>query len=271
VSVSKTIVIAEVGTTWLAHYTNLASLMGHVKNAGADYLKLQWCSDPAQLAKLRKMDSVPESYFLLHFPFSWFRDIRAGLHAAGLGFACSVYLGEDHAAIRDQVDAVKIASFESEAFPAIALDREQYLWISTGMSATLDDVARIARAWDLRAADILFHCVSAYPMPLHDANLGAIDSMRRFMEGKRPNVKIGFSDHSRWTGMGACAVLAGAQALEVHVRLDSTPDDHPDCSVALRPAELAEYVANVRFAEQLLGDGVKRVMPSEQENVRWKR
>jgi sialic acid synthase SpsE len=102
--------------------------------------------------------------------------------------------------------------------------------------------------------------VSAYPTPIEDANLAAIRACNL----------DGFSDHTRHILTGALAVAAGARILEVHFCLPDTRDDNPDRVVSHEPEALAEYVRLTRLAAVALGDGVKKIQPSERENARFR-
>jgi N,N'-diacetyllegionaminate synthase len=62
---------------------------------------------------------------------------------------------------------------------------------------------------------------------------------------------------------GALAVACGATIVEVHFRLDETRKDNPDFAHSLSPGNLTTYIANIRKAERMLGDGVKKVEASE--------
>jgi sialic acid synthase SpsE len=89
------------------------------------------------------------------------------------------------------------------------------------------------------------HCVSAYPCPLDEANLGAIPRGG------------GYSDHTRCVQTGGLAVAAGAVVLEVHYRLEDTSPACPDYVVALAPVELAAYTDFARVAYRARGSGQK--------------
>ena len=80
----------------------------------------------------------------------------------------------------------------------------------------------------------------------------------------------GFSDHSRDVRAGAWAVAAGAEVIETHFRLLDCDPTNKDYAVSFTPAELAEYVRNIRDCETALGDGVKRVMDAENEMLKFK-
>jgi N-acetylneuraminate synthase len=82
---------------------------------------------------------------------------------------------------------------------------------------------------------------------------------------RRFGVATGLSDHSREPTVGpVVAVALGARVIEKHYTLDHRLPG-PDHSFALLPHELKEMVRQVRLAEATLGDGVKRVLPEEQE------
>jgi sialic acid synthase SpsE len=51
--------------------------------------------------------------------------------------------------------------------------------------------------------------------------------------------------------------------VEVHFRLDETRRDNPDYPHSLSPADLAVYIANIRKAEVMLGDGIKKIESCE--------
>ena len=80
----------------------------------------------------------------------------------------------------------------------------------------------------------------------------------------------GLSDHSRHRWMGALAVAAGAEIIEAHLRLDDTDPENPDFATAFTPAEFADYVRNIRFAEAALGDGQKRLQDCERPMAEYR-
>jgi sialic acid synthase SpsE len=99
--------------------------------------------------------------------------------------------------------------------------------------------------------------VSAYPAPVEDTNLRAMDTLRA-----RFGCPVGLSDHSLGLEIALAAVARGADVLEKHLTLDRTLPG-PDHRASLEPAEFAALVRGVRAVEAALGDGDKRPMPSE--------
>jgi len=105
----------------------------------------------------------------------------------------------------------------------------------------------------------LLHCVSAYPAPLDQMNLRAINFLRGFY------CKVGLSDHTERAIAAVMAVALGATVFEKHITMDRRQSG-PDHAASLTPAQMSVYVQMVRSAEKALGDGIKGIMPCEQEN-----
>lgn len=134
------------------------------------------------------------------------------------------------------------------------------IFVSTGMSDEREVDAAVAAVADAPGL-ILFHCVSAYPAPPAECNLRAIPSMQA-----RYEVPVGWSDHTPGATTAVAAAALGARVFEKHFTLDCKAPG-PDHAASLEPEELRAYVDAVRDAIVSLGDGVKRRVPSEEENM----
>ena len=135
--------------------------------------------------------------------------------------------------------------------------------LSTGMS-TLDEVADALAAMR-EAADVpvaILHCVSAYPAPVGEVNLKAMDTLR-----ERFGCPVGLSDHTLGLEIPIAAVARGAVIVEKHLTLDKGLPG-PDHRASLEPGEMVALVRGVRNVEAALGDGAKRPMPSELDTRR---
>ena len=135
--------------------------------------------------------------------------------------------------------------------------------LSTGMS----NMNEIEAAIDIlevsgteRQNITVLHCTTAYPAPMVDVNLLAMQSMRN-----KFSVAVGYSDHTLGIEISLAAVAMGATVIEKHFTLDRTLPG-PDHKASLEPSELRAMVAAIRNIEKALGDGVKRLMPSEVSN-----
>lgn len=140
-------------------------------------------------------------------------------HEQGIEFACTPFYLEAVELLEPHVDFFKVASYEllwDDLIRACA-ETGKPLILSTGM-ATMDEVRHAVEvARDAGVVGLtLLHCVSAYPARPEDANLKAIDTMRRELD-----VEVGWSDHSVSPEVVARAIQKwGARTVEMHFDLD---------------------------------------------------
>jgi N,N'-diacetyllegionaminate synthase len=135
--------------------------------------------------------------------------------------------------------------------------------LSTGMS-TLNEI-KIAleilqKAGTSKSLITVLHCTTSYPVPMSDVNLLAMKTIKDEFE-----VKVGYSDHTLGIEIPIAAVALGASVVEKHFTLDRNLPG-PDHQASLEPNELQEMIKTIRNIEQAMGDGIKKVMPSEAEN-----
>jgi N,N'-diacetyllegionaminate synthase len=95
---------------------------------------------------------------------------------------------------------------------------------------------------------------------MSDVNLLAMRTIKDEFE-----VKVGYSDHTLGIEIPIAAVALGASVIEKHFTLDRNLPG-PDHQASLEPNELQEMIKTIRNIEQAMGDGIKKVMPSEAEN-----
>lgn len=132
--------------------------------------------------------------------------------------------------------------------------------LSTGMS-TMDEIEAAIKvleaAGTVRNKITALHCTTAYPAPMSDINLRAMQSIQ-----SRFNVSVGYSDHTLGIEIPIAAVSLGATVIEKHFTIDRNLPG-PDHKASLEPAELKSMIIAIRNIELALGDGNKRPMPSE--------
>lgn len=131
-------------------------------------------------------------------------------------------------------------------------------FISTGMS-TMDEIkaaVRIFEKYDCQFS--LQHSNSSYPMKEEEANLNCITTLQ-----KEFKCDVGYSGHET-SGYLICvsAVILGAKSIERHITLDRSMYGS-DQAASLEPMGLKRVVNDIRRIEAILGDGEKRVWPSE--------
>lgn len=244
-------IIGEAGSCHEERLSNALELIRVAHAGGVNACKFQYWSNPARMRERRRV-TTSGAYDQGSIRPEWFPNLRDLCHELELDFACSVYLPEDVETVAKYTDVFKVSSFEYtdtkllDSIDAIRGDRP--FFISTGMTD------RSPHHYSDRP-NVYLHCVSAYPCPIEEANLGAIEPHE------------GYSDHTRMVMTGAMAVSAGADYLEVHYRLNSTSDACPDYPVALSPTELQNYTRWARVAYRMRGSGEKVIQESERVNL----
>lgn len=256
----KVLVIAEAGSSHDGDLDRAKRLVAAAATAGADICKFQFWSDPVRLAERRQATESLAIYAQYKIPARWLDLLAYECKRHEIEFMCTCYLPEDIAVVAPWVTRFKISSFEAcdQEFVRRHLDYyDRRIIISTGMAGE----SEVSRLWHLGDGNFaLLHCLSAYPAPPNEVNLAVIyDGMFD-----------GFSDHTTSTLTGAVAVGAGARILEKHLRLEDTDPDNPDYPHSLPPDQFAQYVQNVRLAEQMIGDRYKRPMPSEAAMMKYR-
>jgi N-acetylneuraminate synthase len=186
-----------------------------------------------------------------------------------IDFLSTGFSPDDFAAIDPFVLIHKIASYEISHPDLLILAARsgKPLILSTGASGEEDIAWAVETFRQAGGRDLcLMQCTADYPAPISSLNLQTLPWLQ-----SRFGVATGLSDHSREPSLGPIvAVGLGARVIEKHFTLDNRLPG-PDHSFALLPHELKELVTRVRLAEASLGDGIKRVLPEEQELANFAR
>jgi len=137
---------------------------------------------------------------------------------------------------------------------------EKPLILSTGMSTMeqIEDAVKILDAGNL----ILTHSTSTYPCPPEELNLRAIKTLYE----KFP-CPIGYSGHEVGLPTTVAAVALGASYIERHITLDRAMWGS-DQAASVEPGGFERLVKYIRVVESALGDGIKRVYPSEIDSIK---
>lgn len=262
-------VIGEIGLNHNGDVEIAKRLIDVAADAGADAVKFQKrtpeISTPAHMRDvLRETPWGTMTYldyrYRVEFTREQYIEITDYALLRGLEWFASPWDVPSVAFLEDLgVSAHKIASACLTDLPLLEAVREsgKPVILSTGMST----IAQIDAAIDVLGTDrlVLMHATSTYPMEPDEANLRVIPALR----DRYPGVPVGYSGHERGLQISVAAVALGAVAVERHITLDRTMwgSDH---AASLEPTGLTHLVRDIRIIEQALGDGVKRVFPSEQ-------
>jgi sialic acid synthase SpsE len=267
-------VVAEAGVNHDGDLTRALQLVDAAADTGADAVKFQVFDADLLVARGApkaayqengSAETQDEMLRRLQLDRSAFERIAERARSRGIAMIASPF---DEASADLLVElgapAIKIASPDLVNLPLVtyAASKGKPLVLSTGMAdleetRTAVDVARAAGADEV----VVLHCVSAYPARAEDANLAAMATL-----ASEFGVPVGFSDHTLGTTVAIAAAALGACMIEKHFTLDRCAPG-PDHAASLEPGELAELVRALRAATSAIGDGVKRPVEAELENM----
>lgn len=269
-------IIAEAGVNHNGDVSLAHTLIDKAFEARADAVKFQYFVTEElvthdapkaayQVEATGKSDGQYTMLKALELSIEQHAELKLHCEKAGILYLCTAY---DITGIEmlDNIGvaAFKIASTDTNNIPFLcyAASKGRPIILSTGMS-TLGEVEQAVetlRAEGLNRKFAILHCTSEYPAPVSEANLRALLTMQHAF-----CCPVGFSDHTAGIETSTWAVAIGACLIEKHFTLDRNMPG-PDHSASMEPDELANLVRTVRNVESALGDGIKRVMPSELKN-----
>ena len=105
----------------------------------------------------------------------------------------------------------------------------------------------------------LLHCISNYPTEIKDINLNIIKTLK-----EKFDLPIGLSDHTISVLTPAVAVALGAKIIEKHITLNKKMFG-PDHISSILPIEFSSMVKNIRNAEKMLGEKIKKPNSKEKK------
>ncbi len=259
-------IIAEIGNNHEGSYTRAEEMIGRAAEAGAHAVKFQTfipelyvtCDDIGRLERLRRFQ----------LSFQEFERLATQAKKTGVVFFSTPFDIESARFLNSIQSVFKIASSDNTFYPLIDIVAGfgKPMIVSTGFAdlPLLQRVRdRVSAVWGRDGVSpgfALLHCVSSYPVPPEQANLGAISVLK----SRFPDTVIGYSDHTLDIEAATYAVVAGARILEKHFTLDKQYSDFRDHQLSADPAEFRGLVNSVRAAEAMLGLGEKKAQPCEE-------
>jgi N-acetylneuraminate synthase len=273
-------IVAEMSANHLGRFERAMALLEAAAAAGADAVKLQtYTADDLTIdhegpgfvfeGGLWHGRRLYELYREATTPWDWHPALFERGRALGLAVFSTPFSiqGVERLETLD-CPAYKIASFElvDHALIRRAAATGKPVILSTGM-AEGEDIAEAvgaARAGGASAVALL-HCVSGYPTPPEESDLGAMATLR-----DRHGVLVGLSDHTLGTAVAVAAVARGAVIVEKHVTL-ARADGGPDAAFSIEPDELARLVTDARAAWSAVAGPRVGPAPSEVANRAYRR
>ena len=279
------IVIAEAGVNHNGDVSTALQLIDAAVDAGADIVKFQTfqarklVTASARLAKYQEKqfsevkgsdnNQAGQSELLKALELSHDQHllIKAHCEVAGIGFLSTAFDLDSLDYLHSiGISLFKIPSGEITNLPYLRriANIADTIILSTGMSS-LEEVRAaldILLSGSLTLDDVvILHCTTAYPTPLHEVNLLAMNSIKEAFGGR-----VGYSDHTDGIEVAIAAVGIGARVIEKHLTLDRLMPG-PDHFASIEPKEFGQMVRGIRAIEQALGDGHKIATCSERENL----
>ena len=263
----EVLIVAEIGNNHEGSYALAEEMIGLAAETGVQAVKFQTFKtehyvsgrDAERFARLKSFE-LGEAQF---------ERLAGHARRAGLLFLSTPFDLESARFLAGIVSAYKVSSSDNVFFPLleeIARGGKPVI-LSCGL-ANLDEieysVAFLRRAWRAAGQEqdlAALHCVTAYPVPPEEANLGAISALK-----KRLGITIGYSDHTLGIDAAVLSVALGARIIEKHFTLDKNHSSFRDHQISADPAELALLVRKVKEAQALLGTGEKTPQPAEMKN-----
>jgi len=269
-------VIAEAGVNHNGDLEAAKRLVSAAAEAGTDAVKFQTFRasslvlETAPKARYQEESTGRGSQWemlrRLELDETAFEELKACCREAGILFLSSAF---DENGI-DFLERLGVAGFKlgsgeltNDSLLRYAARKGKPLILSTGM-ATLEEVDKAVRIVRESGSQeiVLLHCVSSYPARPEDANLRAMETLRRAFD-----VPVGFSDHTTGTEVALAAAAVGAAVIEKHFTLDRTLPG-PDHKASLEPDELKALISSIRNVGLALGHGRKEPVPAEEETAR---
>ena len=261
--------IAEASSNHAQDLTRALAFVDAAADSGCDAVKFQLFKidrmfAPEILAQSEKHRARKD----WELPLTHLKPLSERCRDRGIQFSCTPFYVEAVGELRPFVDFYKIASYELLVMPLLEACAKtgKPIVLSTGM-ATIDEI--VAAATTLKnagARDVtILHCVSAYPTPVNESNLSAMQTLR-----DATGMKIGWSDHTRKPAVIERAVHRwGAAVVEFHLDLDGNGAEYAAGHCWL-PEEIAPVIARIRESFDADGTGFKGPQPSELADREWR-
>lgn len=270
----KCFIIAEVGVNHNGDEQLAYELIDVAKNAGADAVKFQTFKSHLLVqkntptAEYQKTNSGETNQHdmlkKMELDANAFRRIKKYCDKINIKFISTPFDLESVDLLDDiGVDIFKIGSGDLTNYQLLKniAQKGKKVILSTGMSSLseVNNAVKFITKYMKSDKLVLLHCISSYPTKNEETNLLAISTMKKHFK----TIPIGFSDHTHGYHAAIIATTLGANYIEKHFTLDQNMEG-PDHKASLSPSQLHTFIKKIRETNIMLGNGIKRCMPSEE-------
>jgi len=263
------LLIAEIGGNHEGDFDYAMKLAELAVRSDSDYIKFQLYTgdtlvseqeSPDRNKHFKKFQLTKENYFQL----------AAYCQSKGKNFLASVWDVDMLDWIDSYLPIYKIGSGDLTAYPVLEAiaKRNKPIIISTGLSTeeevlqTVKFLQKQNQRYTNPGQLAILQCTSMYPIPLQDANLSVMYSLK-----KATGLTIGYSDHTEGSKALEVAFAMGAQILEYHFTDDRTDKIFRDHKVSLTAAEVHQLQATIADIRALQGSGEKKPLAVEGDHL----
>lgn len=268
--------IAEVSSNHNQDIDRAKAFIDAAHDAGCDGVKFQLFKldelfspeilKNSETHRKRKAWELPESYIPILADYT---------RKKNLLFSCTPFYLKAVNILNPFVDFHKIASYEllwKDLFKKCSGTGKPIVF-SVGM-ATMDEIREaldVISEGKTKQVTIL-HCNSAYPTPVEDANLFAINTLKSQLTDFRDrlNLSFGWSDHTVSPAVIYRAVHRyDVRFIEFHLDLDGKGEEYQAGHCWL-PDEIEKVIATVKSGFLADGSGLIEPTPSELPDRAWR-
>ena len=265
-------VVAEIGINHNGDINIAKKLIEAAKRAGVDAVKFQkrtpeLCVPPEQRNQMRETPWGYISYldyrYKVEFNEKEYDEIDRYAKEVGIDWFVSVW---DEPSV-DFIERYDPTCYKVPSASLTDLELLKHLRktgrpiiLSTGMS-TGDQISKAVEAIGQENL-IITHATSSYPCDPKELNLRMVVTLRDKFE-----CPIGYSGHEVGLVTSAVVIAMGACLVERHITLDRAFWGS-DQAASVEPGGFRRLVKYIRVAEEALGDGVKKVYPSELSSLK---
>lgn len=266
-------IIAEVGINHNGDINTAKKMIDSAKECGVDCVKFQtfkaeeFVSDPTQTYTYKSQgkeitESMLEMFQRYEFTEQNWVEIIDYCKQKEIVF-CSTAQNPsdlDYLFTLTELPFIKVGSDDLTNVELMThyASKQKPMIISAGMAyaSEIEDAVNAIRETGNEDITVL-HCVSSYPTESYEVNLKKIPTIKEAF-----NVKVGFSDHTIGSSAAVGSVCFGATIIEKHFTLDNNAAG-PDHWFSITPDKLKQYVNDIRFIENAIGNATLR--PTEKE------
>jgi len=279
---NRVIIIAEAGVNHNGKLKLAYKLVDVAKKCGADFIKFQTSIPELHISKFAKKanyqtkntpgdESQLQMCKKITLSYEEFRKLKKYCKKKKIEFLSTPFDLKSIDFLKSlKMKYFKIPSGEITNLPYLTkvAKLKKKVILSTGMANLLEikEALKILISNGTKKKNItVLQCNTEYPTPLRDANVRAMLTIK-----KKFKVNIGYSDHTEGIEASLVAAALGAKVIEKHITLNKNLSG-PDHKASITPKELKKMVEEIRKVTVALGNGVKKVSPSEGKNIKISR